>query len=627
MRAAILRSGLMLAVCLTFVMPASAAVTDQKIKDAVRNALWFLAKEIDENTDEGQLALTGLAMLEAGADPDQEAIRKISNKVRSTSVTQTKTYHLALAIMFLDRMGQDVDDKLIQSMAVRLLAGQNAGGGWTYLCPGPPTGEINRLAGAVNEASLKGSKDKPNIKKSGSADDPGKSTKMDPDVADMVRDPKKYLDYRNFANVPGQDDNSNTQFAILGLWAARRHAIPVDTALTACERRFRASQVNGGWWYNIGDQQPTPSMTCAGLLGLAMGIGNSSERRLKGKLKINADGSVAAGPREAPAIADPLKSDENVQRGYAFLVNAIGGRMVAPGGHGAAAGAGAIGGGGLGARGDDLRDNLYLMWSLERVCMTYGWTKLGNIDWHIWGAEHILSQQNRDSGWGGNPANAERTSNIVNTSFAIMFLCRANLVRDLSSMFNRKLTGKTGSGDVKPSTVKERNSNAKNTDPKNAGTSGELQSGEMAKALTLATGDKQAELIKEYTDKKGSVYTQALIDAIPELGDEARKAAREALAQRMARMSADTLRQYLQHDNREARRAAAYGAAMREEKEMIPDLIAAIGDPEDLVVRAARVALRSLSNNKEDFGPPPGANEGQKKEAMAAWTAWMKKQK
>ena len=79
MRAAILRSGLMLAVCLTFVMPASAAVTDQKIKDAVRNALWFLAKEIDENTDEGQLALTGLAMLEAGADPDQDAIRKISN--------------------------------------------------------------------------------------------------------------------------------------------------------------------------------------------------------------------------------------------------------------------------------------------------------------------------------------------------------------------------------------------------------------------------------------------------------------------------------------------------------------------------------------------------------------------
>jgi hypothetical protein len=619
MRAAILRSGLVLAVCLTFVLPAPGAVTDQKIKDAIRFGISFLNANVEGTQNEGQAALVGLALLEAGVDPADETIQKIAARVRATAVAQRQTYFLSLSIMFLDRMGQEVDDKLIQSMAVRLIAGQANNGGWAYYCPGPPSGEIQRLEGAVNEARLKGSKDKPKIKPSTSADDPAKSTKLDPDIEDMARDPKKFLDYSQFANPGDSVDNSNTQFAILGLWAARRHAVPVENALSLCERRFRMTQVDGGWFYAISDRRVTPSMTCAGLLGLAIGMGNKAERerRLKGRLKINPDGSVAAGaPKEPPPIADPLRNDVEVQRGYQYLVNAISGRT----GPGPATGA-------IGGSVDDLRDNLYLMWSLERVCMTYGWAKIGNVDWHIWGADRLLSRLNPDGGWGGSPAAAARTSNVIDTSFAVMFLCRANLVRDLSSMFNRKLTGKTGSGDVKPSTVKEGSSNAKNTDPKNAGTSGELQSGEMAKALTLATGDKQAELIKEYTDKKGSVYTQALIDAIPNLGDEARKAAREALAQRMARMSADTLRQYLQHDNPEARRAAAYGAAMREEKEMIPDLIAAIGDPEDLVVRAARVALRSLSNNKEDFGPPPGANEGQKKEAMAAWTAWMKKQK
>ena len=38
------------------------------------------------------------------------------------------------------------------------------------------------------------------------------------------------------------DDNSNTQFAMLALWAARRHDVPVEVALGLVEQRFRATQ-------------------------------------------------------------------------------------------------------------------------------------------------------------------------------------------------------------------------------------------------------------------------------------------------------------------------------------------------------------------------------------------------
>ena len=147
---------------------------------------------------------------------------------------------------------------------------------------------------------------------------------------------------------------------------------------------------------------------------------------------------------------------------------------------------------------------------------------------------------------------------------------------------------------------------------------------EMTKALTTATGAKQAELLKQYAESKGPSYTQALVDAIPQLSGEAKAAAREALTTRMARSSRDHAAQLLAGRQSRVAPGHAYGIAMREEKELIPDLIAVLADKEDFVVKAVRVALRSLSN--QDFGPAPGAGKAQKKEAMAGWTGWWKKQ-
>ena len=45
------------------------------------------------------------------------------------------TYEIALAILFLDKLGETRDEATIEMLAMRLIAGQTPTGGWTYKCP------------------------------------------------------------------------------------------------------------------------------------------------------------------------------------------------------------------------------------------------------------------------------------------------------------------------------------------------------------------------------------------------------------------------------------------------------------------------------------------------------------
>src|SRR5205085_1466861 len=80
-------------------------------------------------------ALAALTLLECEVPADDPSIQKAAQAVREASVSLTHTYSLALSILFLDRLGTPGDEAFIESMAVRLLAGQNDAGGWSYDCP------------------------------------------------------------------------------------------------------------------------------------------------------------------------------------------------------------------------------------------------------------------------------------------------------------------------------------------------------------------------------------------------------------------------------------------------------------------------------------------------------------
>src|SRR5205085_7420285 len=89
-----------------------------------------------------------------------------------------------------------------------------------------------------------------------------------------------------------------TQFALLGLWAARRQDVPVDYSLLLAKQRFTVGQnKDGGWGYHMMVPNSTHSMTCVGLIGLAMGHGATAGGADKAKGKL-----------EDPAIQDGLRA-------------------------------------------------------------------------------------------------------------------------------------------------------------------------------------------------------------------------------------------------------------------------------------------------------------------------------
>jgi hypothetical protein len=188
---------------------------------------------------------------------------------------------------------------------------------------------------------------------------------------------------------PSRDDNSNTQFGLLGLWAARRHGLPAELSLELAARRFRETQKgDGGWGYVL--QAPTKNtMTCVGLLGLAMGHAAAE-----------ALGSGFKGKPPLPPRKDPFV-------------------------HQALDGLGKYIHGDPSRKGLEARIDFYYLWTLERVGILYRQKTIGKKDWYRWGTRIIVKGQRPDGSWHdhyGLPAD---------TSFALLFLNRSNLVGNL----------------------------------------------------------------------------------------------------------------------------------------------------------------------------------------------------
>src|SRR5262249_13176971 len=160
------------------------------------------------------------------------AVQKALVLVRTASPDLNHTYSLSLAIMILDRHADAGDVPLIHAMAVRLLAGQNSHGGSSYTWPRPS----ERGGQAPNSCLLeRGDNPRP-------IPLPKEPKPLPKDIQDQIDALAKTPFRKDGDDLQKLGDNSNTQFAILGLWVARRHGIPIDKAMARVETRFRHSQ-------------------------------------------------------------------------------------------------------------------------------------------------------------------------------------------------------------------------------------------------------------------------------------------------------------------------------------------------------------------------------------------------
>jgi hypothetical protein len=646
--------------------PTARAANEKQIKQMIERGVVYLKKLQTESgawpfPESGMTSLAGLTLLECGVPASDPSVQAAVKYVRQSAVGEEHTYSLALAILFLDRLGDQLDVALIEAMAVRLLAGQQADGGWRYKSGGHlVAGQTSRLVGGARQEGS-GERRAPGATERRKVEDLSKAARGEIDAV------VKGQPAQAAAPPPGgaawatpPSDNSNTQFAILGLWTARRYGVPIDDALAKLEARFRNSQIlDGGWGYTAEDLKDpngnpirsalgsSPTMTCAGLLGLAMYHADAAD----------GDRAKRAGPAK-DVTKDPC---------IAKALRALGTTLVAPpafnipgarpgGAGGLRGGAGQVPaavvpqrkGAGPNQPGPAAMQRAYppqnarlyyFLWSVERVAVAYGLDKIGNQDWYKYGADILLLNQEADGSWQG-----AHGSYGADTCFALLFLRKADLAKDLSTY----LRGKIKDGSVmRASGIKDRESIKPIRSPFEPSPESERSSTEKPadianKPATVApkTGNPSvdkltAELVEDSVgrwkptlqrlrDGKGPEYTQALAHAIPQLEGYQKKDARQALAERLAKLKTTTLMGYMEDEDSEVRRASALACAMKEDSSTVAKLIDLLGDRERTVERAAYVALKELT--KQDFGPASDADAAAKADAIKKWKAWLKKE-
>ena len=175
-------------------------------------------------------------------------------------------------------------------------------------------------------------------------------------------------------------DNSNSQMAVLGVWAGARRSLPVPAEYWQRIEKFwqAEQQVGGGWGYFARDQGKTKtygSMSAAGLATLFICFDT-----------LHREEFIRPGATSDPKpIADGLKwlgenfsAEENPKLGADKYY--------------------------------------YWLYALGRVGLASGYRYFGGHDWYALGAEELLSRQNAEGSWDYGP---ER---LAQTSMAVLFL-------------------------------------------------------------------------------------------------------------------------------------------------------------------------------------------------------------
>lgn len=334
------------------VLPAAGAVTREEVEKAIQDGVRFLKSaqrpdgswaDADERARNGTSALATLALLTAGqtaADPN--VARALDYLDRFDAASLGKTYSVAL-----------------QTMA------------FAAADPSRYKVQIARNVFWLERAQIR----------------PG----------DRVNWPGSW-EYDDSKTRSG--DNSNSQYALLGLQAATEAGIPVKPEVWALARQYwERCQRKGG--FDDGSWNYTPndggggygSMTCAGISSLII----SGLRRYQGMEVLNGDQVRNCGKGGI---------NPDIQRGLNWMAANF--RVSEnPGG------------------GKGQLWKYYYLYGLERVGRLSGLRYVGDHDWYFEGAEHLVHDPRRDElqgKWTG--VNATEQDPVVTTSFVLLFLAK-----------------------------------------------------------------------------------------------------------------------------------------------------------------------------------------------------------
>ena len=310
-------------------------VTSAQVELAIKRGVKFLLLRQDRNGqwpgEQGMTALATLALLTAGESPKSPAMARALDSLTQNLPSGHETYTIALKTMAFAAADPVKYRKPIEAYARRLVMTQ--------------AGNQGRGGFGGNEGGWG-------------------------------------------YGPPGGTDNSNAQYAILGLQAANEAGVTIPPQVWNAARLFWLRQQNrdGGWGYHAGSGS-YGSMTCAGISSLVItGLKRTQSREvLAGDSIQNCGSETTDGPLAA---------------GINWMANHF-----------------------------TVKDNplhgsykLYYLYGMERAGRLAGVRFFGRSDWYRDGAEELVATQDAVNGsWQGNGGENDP---VLGTSFALLFLAK-----------------------------------------------------------------------------------------------------------------------------------------------------------------------------------------------------------
>ena len=347
----------------------TAAVTREEVERAIRDGVRYLKQEqradgswadVENDARTGVTSMVTLALLTAGERPDSPTIKKALDYLRGFERSDLhSTYAIALQTM--------------------VFAGAE---------PAKDEAHIRRNVEWLEEAQIK----------------PG-----DPQFW-----PGSWSYSESKKGRPG--DNSNTQYALLGLHAASEAGIPVKPTVWELSRGYweRSQKRDGSWAYTPDSNNPTASMTCAGISSLII----SGLRRFQGGEYLQGESIEECGSGGV---------NRSLSRGIDWLAShfQVGQNF-----------------------GAGRQWQFYYLYGLERAGRLAGIRFFGQHDWYRLGAEELVHDQIKtDGSWRGQLVENDP---VLATSFALLFLAKGRA----PVLVNKLRHGPTGDWDNDPDDIR-----------------------------------------------------------------------------------------------------------------------------------------------------------------------------
>lgn len=350
--------------------PPDPEVDPKAVNAAIDKGVQWLLGKYPQNRfpDQRHTELVLLTLVHAGLPPEHPILRENFQKVLDHHLSET--YNAGLRALLLEKVNRKFYQPTLAEIAQFFVENQCDDGQWAY------AGKSRKLTPTIYLPVPTGARKKVVPGATQTMDDgppPGREIKLPP----PVRAGKK------------TGDNSNTQYAVLALFAASRAAVVVPKGpWQEVEKWFESKQnPDGGWGY---DSAEAPGM------GLVTTDASSGSMTTAGLTALMVSKFY---------LGKEPKSEPSVQKGLDWLGKYFS-VSTNPGG--------------------PSLWHYYYLYGLERIGTISGLSEFGGHPWYKEGAEFLIKMQAADGSWKSvSPLPQQLTDQVTDTCFAILFLKRA----------------------------------------------------------------------------------------------------------------------------------------------------------------------------------------------------------